>query len=250
MQVSYLPRNSPPEVSLVEVLPPGVVLDLLPVPPGQGAAPAGSLAARALAGGTANIPPPAAARVRRRWQTGMRTVRWEARDDDGDLLGARLFLRADGETEFLPLADAISDSFFVFPEGRLADGGYVIAVEVSDGPGNTAERARATRRETSRFEVDRTPPQIESLLARETSSGWQVQFTVEDAAGPPEVVHLVVDDGPQLLVLPLDGVTDSLLEEYRVDLSALAAGLHVVVVEARDKAGNSSARRLRFTTQE
>ncbi|MCZ6747499.1 MAG: hypothetical protein O7C74_09815 [Acidobacteria bacterium] len=249
VQVSYLPMNHPPQVSLAEVLPPGVVLDLLPPPPAQSAAPAGSPAAQALTGSPTNFPQPMA-RVRRSWQAGKRTVRWEARDTDDDPLRARLFLRADGETEFLPLAEDLHDSFFVFPEGRLADGGYVIAVEVSDSPGNTARRARTTRRETSRFEVDRTPPRIESLTWQQTASGWHFQFTVEDGLGPPQVVRMAVDDGLLFVVLPLDGVEDTSREEYGVALPAASAGLHVVVVEARDRAGNSAVRRLRFTSQE
>ncbi|TDI44846.1 MAG: hypothetical protein E2P00_04165 [Acidobacteria bacterium] len=249
VQVSYLPMNHPPVVSLVEVLPPGVVMDLLPVPPGQAAAPAGSPAARELAGGMAAFSQPTV-RVRRSWQAGKRTVRWEARDADDDPLRARLFLRADGETEFLLLAEDLHDSFYVFSEGRLADGGYVIEVEVSDSPGNTARRARATRHETSRFEVDRTPPRIESLAWKQTPSGWHFRFTVEDGRGPPQVVRMAVDDGLLLTVLPLDGVEDTPREEYEVDLPAAAAGLHVVVVEARDSAGNSAVRRLRFTSQE
>ena len=248
VQVSYLPMNHPPVISLVEVLPPGVVLELLPAPPGQGAAPAGSPAAQALAGGTANFPQPIV-RVRPSWQAGQRTVRWEARDADDDPLRARLLLRADGETEFLPLAEDLNDSFFVFSEGRLADGGYVIEVEVSDSPGNTAPRARASRRETSRFEVDRTPPRIESLAWKQGSSGWHFAFTVEDRLGSQQVVRMALDGGPLMMVLPLDGVEDTPYEEYGVDLPAAAAGLHVVVVEAQDKAGNSATRRLRFTSQ-
>jgi len=250
MEIAYLPRNHPPDIGNAQVLPAGVVLEPLPMPPGQASVPVGSPAAVALAGGNGNGSPPPMARVRRLWQPGRRTVSWEAVDADGDEIATRLLLRADGEQQFLPFAEGIGALFHVFEESRLADGGYVIRLEVSDAPGNPANRSHTVVRDTPRFIVDRTPPVIEKFQWRADGGEWVFRFMVTDAAGKPRAARLTLDDGATLAVLPEDGIEDSPREAYEVRIPGGASGMHVAVVEAADLAGNRAVERLRFTTQE
>jgi hypothetical protein len=249
VRVAYLPQNRPPRLVKSEVLPPGVTLEPLPAPAGQGGPPPGSAAATALMGnaGMAASPLP---RTRRVWVAGRRTVVWEAVDPEGDPLVARVLLRADGEKVFLPFADGLTRSFHVFDEGQLSDGGYTFRIEVSDSPGNTSQRAGRVTGEAPRFVVDRIPPQVNNLVWQPREGGWEFAFEVEDGLSPPLEVQLAVDGEPFVGALPEDGVEDELRESYRVIWPAGAPGVHVVVVRAHDLSGNVSSIRLRFEAQQ
>ena len=141
-------------------------------------------------------------RTRRVGIDGRRTVVWEAADPEGDPLVARVLLRADGEKEFLPFADEITRSFFVFEEGQLSDGGYTFRIEVTDSPGNTAGRTGRDTAETPRFVVDRIPPTVEDLVWQARQGRWEFTFEVEDGLGPPRDVQVAVDGEPFVGALP------------------------------------------------
>jgi hypothetical protein len=59
-----------------------------------------------------------------------------------------------------------------------------------------------------------------------------------------------VDGASFVGVLPEDGVEDEKSESYRVVRPAGEPGVHVVVVRARDGAGNVASIRLRFEAQQ
>ncbi|MFQ5670849.1 MAG: hypothetical protein ACE5HD_10095 [Acidobacteriota bacterium] len=248
VQVAYLPPNQPPRLDKVQVLAPGVALETLPSPAGSAAGPASGSQAQS-SGGTANVSAPSR-RVRRAWRPGRRTVSWEASDEDGDDLVARLWIRADGEAEFLPVATHVLDSFYVLGENELPDGGFVIRVEVSDAPGNTPERAAKAVAETPRFIVDRTPPRILDLRWRREKGGVVLEFSVADAVTPPSGAQVSIDGGPFEGVFPGDGIADGLEETYRVRRELPDAGPHRAVIRATDGTGNTTTARLRFDLQE
>jgi hypothetical protein len=248
VRVAYLPQNRPPRLAKSEVLPSGVTLEPLPAPAGQGGPPPGSAAAASLMGNAGMTASPMP-RTRRVWIDGRRTVVWEVSDPEGDPLVARVLLRADGEKEFLPFADEITRSFFVFDEGELSDGGYTFRIEIDDSPGNTSGRTGRDTAETPRFVVDRIPPTVEDLVWQARQGRWEFTFAVEDGLGPPRDVQVAVDGEPFVGALPEDGVEDEKRESYRVVRPAGAPGLHVVVVRGHDGSGNVSSVRLRFEAQ-
>lgn len=247
VEVSYLPVNHPPTITKVEVLPSGVAIQLLPAPPGQAGMPAGS--AGAGVGGSAPQQSAPTPPVRRFYQPGQRTVRWESHDADGDALTATLQVRADGEQLFAPFASAPEAPFLVFDESRLADGGYVMRVVVTDGADNTPSRSHTVSRDSARFVIDRTPPAVEGLSWRRRGAEWEFRFSVKDEVSGPAGVRLTLDGGASILVLPEDGIEDSPEESYRLTTPAVS-GTHVAVVEAGDGAGNRGTARLLFNDQE
>ncbi len=248
VRLAILPQNRPPRLERTEVLPSGVALEPLPAVPGPAAPAPGSAAAGALGGdGGGGIGP--GFRVRRVFQAGRRTVTWDAADDDGDPLVARLLLRGDADDAFLLFAEGITDGFHVFDEARLPDGGYVFRVEVSDAPGNTKERARQAFLETARFVVDRTPPVIEDLRWQASRGDWVFSFVARDAGEGVRGASWSLNGGPWQGALPDDGVEDQPRERYRITAPAGGAGTHEVVITVRDLAGNEASARLRFTPQ-
>ena len=252
LRLAYLPQNRAPEVSKVEVLPSGLVLEPLPSPPGQGVPPSGGAAKGAPTGQLAgkNPPLPAATRTRRMFRPGRRTLAWKAEDADGDPLVTRLWLRADGEADYVLFAEGIDTPFHVFDEAALPDGGFVFQVEVSDQLANTLERGAVTTVETSRFVIDRTPPVIASLRHVPGPGSGELIFSVEDGSGAPQEVEIRVDEQIAFGALPADGLADESPEAYRVALPALQTGEHVAAVMVTDRNGNVSSARIRFQVQE
>ncbi len=236
LAISYLPANRAPIISKVEVLPPGVAVQRLPAPPGQAGLQAGSPVAQALSGSpTASTVP-----LRKLFITGRRSITWESRDPDGDPLAARITIQADAETAFRPFATVEGERFFVFEESRLADGGYVLQVEVHDEGGNTSTRSRSARLASERFIVDRTPPQVKDVAVHRRQGATFLQFTIHDGGSGPATARFALADGAFRAVLPEDGIEDSPTEGYRLTLEENAAG-KVVTIEARDRAGNISS---------
>ena len=66
---------------------------------------------------------------------------------------------------FYWLKDNITDKFYSFDAALLPDGGYTMRVVASDAPSHSPEEAQTSARESQRFEIDTTPPQVVNLNA-------------------------------------------------------------------------------------
>jgi hypothetical protein len=92
-------------------------------------------------------------------------VRWSAHDDNDDQMEYSLYYRGDGETRWLLLKSGLSDRYYSFDASLLPDGGYTAMVDATDSPSHSPGEALSSQRESSRFEVDTTPPAISALNA-------------------------------------------------------------------------------------
>src|SRR5215472_10832791 len=85
-------------------------------------------------------------------------VRWSAHDDNDDNLVYSVYYRGEGERDWKLLKSGLTDKFYSFDSGLLPDGSYTVKVVASDAPSHTPEEALSDEKESSRFEVDNTPP--------------------------------------------------------------------------------------------
>ena len=92
-------------------------------------------------------------------------VKWNAHDDNDDQLVYSVYYRGDGETRWLLLKDNLTDKAYSFDASLLPDGGYTIRVVASDAPSHSPGEALSASKQSHRFEVDTTPPQVENLTA-------------------------------------------------------------------------------------
>src|SRR3989454_351695 len=92
-------------------------------------------------------------------------VKWGIHDDNDDQMVYSVYYRGDGETRWLLLKDNLTDKFYSLDASLLPDGGYTIKVVASDSPSHSPEQALTAEKESARFEVDTTPPQIQNLTA-------------------------------------------------------------------------------------
>jgi hypothetical protein len=235
--VAYLPRNVRPVISSVTVHPPGVVFQR-PFSSEEGAI-AGlddlTADARRPPGDPASPPQPG----RRMFQKGLQTLAWKADDADGDRLTYTLQYRREGETAWRDLRTGLLDSLYVWDTTSVADGRYTVRLVASDGTSNSSERALSGERESDPIEVDNTPPQITTEIARQ-GNDVRIAVRVHDAQSPIQKLEYSVGGGAWQLVYPADGLADAPDERYDI---ALPAGVDParVVVRATDQFQNVTA---------
>jgi hypothetical protein len=127
----------------------------------------------------------------------------------------------------------------------LPDGGYVVKVVASDAPSHSPGQGLSAERESARFEVDTTPPQIKELKAAVAGAQVHVTFSALDSFSPIKKAEYSVDAGDWQFVEPVGQLSDSKNENYDFD-APIPAGTsgpvdHVVVVRVYDRYDNMSS---------
>jgi hypothetical protein len=182
-------------------------------------------------------------------------VKWTVHDENDDQMVYSVWYRGDGQSRWLLLKDKLSDKFYSFDASLLPDGGYNIKVVASDAPSHAPEQALTAEKESPRFEVDTTPPQIENLNASQEGSQIHASFRAVDSFSPIKRAEYSVDAGDWQFVEPVGQLSDSKMESYdfRVTAPAVASSAtaplkntggqleHVVVVRVYDRFDNMSS---------
>jgi hypothetical protein len=194
--VNYLPRNVAPQVDNVNVMVGSRV------PAGTHPEPEGSAAA----GYESPLPT-----IKDRHSI---AVKWSAHDDNDDTLAYDVYYRGDGETRWKLLRRNVSERFLSLDADLFPDGGYTIRVVASDGPSHSAEDALTGEATSARFEVDNTPPQIESLKATFDGSNIHVTFRAVDSFSPISHAEYSIDAGEAQTIEPVGQISDSKSEGY------------------------------------
>ncbi len=238
--LNYLPKNVAPDFDDVTVQV-GTRYQSLPKPPG------GDTGAGNAQQPHFDTPPPT---THDRDSIG---VKWSVHDDNDDQMIYSVYYRGDGDTRWLLLKDNLTDKFYSFDASLLPDGGYTIKVVASDAPSHSPEQALTAEKESARFEVDTTPPQIENLTASVEGDKIHVTFRAVDSFSNIKRADYSVDAGEWQFVEPVSQLSDSKTESYdfRAALpipnpatakTATAGQLeHVVVVRVYDRFDNMNS---------
>jgi hypothetical protein len=172
-------------------------------------------------------------------------VKWSVHDDNDDQMVYSVYYRGEGETRWLLLKDNLTDKFYSFDASLLPDGGYGVKVVASDAPSHSPGEGLSSERESARFEVDTTAPQIKDLKAAVASPRIRVSFSATDSFSPIKKAEYSLDAGDWQFVEPVGQLSDSKNENYdfEVPLPAVTAGQvdHVVVVRVYDRFDNLSS---------
>lgn len=227
--LNYLPKNVVPEFDDVTVQP-GVRYTPLPKMPGSDTGSSAGFGQPRI-----EIPPTS---THDRDSIG---VRWSVHDDNDDQMVYSIYYRGDGETRWLLLKDNLTDKSYSFDASLLPDGGYTIKVVASDAPSHSPGEALTSEKQSARFEVDTTPPQIENLVAV-LQPGWvHVSFRARDSFSAIKRAEYSVDAAPWQFVGPVGELSDTKTESYDFRVTLAAGSLasdHVVVVRVYDHYDN------------
>jgi hypothetical protein len=170
-------------------------------------------------------------------------VHWSAHDDNDDQLLYSLYYRGDGDSRWLPLKNNLDDRFYSFDASLLPDGGYTLKVVASDAPSHSPHEALTSSKESSRFEVDTTPPAIQDLRGVMAGEQLHVSFRAVDGFSPIKRAEYSIDAKNWQYVEPVGQISDAKTEGYdfSIPLPMGDAQEHVIVVRAYDRFDNMGA---------
>jgi len=171
-------------------------------------------------------------------------AKWTARDQNDDQMVYSVYYRGEGQTRWLLLKDGLSEKFYSFDAALLPDGGYMMKVVASDSPSHSPGEALSSERESDRFEVDTTPPQIQDLKASAQGGKVRVQFRAADSFSTIKRAEYSLDAGDWHFVEPVGQLSDAKAESYDFSLfipEDQSGQEHVVVVRAYDKYDNMNS---------
>ncbi|MDP9055016.1 MAG: hypothetical protein M3N93_12065 [Acidobacteriota bacterium] len=162
-------------------------------------------------------------------------ISWQADDPDGDKLVYQVDFRAEDMRGWVVLQKDLHENSWTIDGNSLADGRYFFRVIASDRDVNTPSTAKEAELTSSPVLIDNTPPVVH--LA--SSNSGDILFEAEDAASVLRSVDYSIDAGPWAPVAPLDGILDSKKAAFRLHISPVPAGEHLLVIRAADSGGNT-----------
>ncbi|HYG99949.1 MAG TPA: hypothetical protein VD837_12520 [Terriglobales bacterium] len=160
-------------------------------------------------------------------------VRWSTHDDNDDQLAYSIYYRGDGEQNWKLLQDKLIDRFYWFDAGLLPDGGYTVRVIASDAPSHSPEEALSDENESTRFEVDTTPPQVQDLNAAIEGDQLHITFRAVDGFSDVRRAEFSVDAGEWQYVEPVGQLSDYRLENYDFNIPVPGATARVAHATAQ-----------------
>ncbi|HEX7681791.1 MAG TPA: hypothetical protein VF713_26970, partial [Thermoanaerobaculia bacterium] len=144
----------------------------------------------------------------------------------GDSLRYTLSFRLKGSGKWLRLRENVEETSLNFDTSQLPDGAYELRLSVTDGQDNP-DTPLTDAKEGIDFTVDNTPPVITS-----STEGEDVVIRITDKLSPIGKVEYSADAQKWIRITPVDGISDSPSETYRLKRSTLAGKF--VIVRAVD----------------
>ncbi len=166
------------------------------------------------------------------------TLSWQADDPNGDQLLYSIYVKGADEQEWHLLKDKLRQTSYQLEPNTLADGKYVARLVASDEESNPPAMARRAELISAPFWIDNTPPKVRVLKQGATSGRSQVQFQVEDSTSPLRSAEVAIDGKEWRDVYSDDGIVDSQVETFTVEVPKLETGEHIITLRAYDTAGN------------
>ncbi len=238
---AYEMKNVAPVIEAVETTPPNYKF---PAPAAAAAPNPATLTLPAL--GRSN-PTPAPARAALdtgaspalTYAKGFIGARWLANDDNGDTLLFKIEIRGENETAWKPLHENLRERFYSWDSTAYPDGKYRVRVTASDAPSNTPEQTLTASRESDRFLIDNTAPEITALTATAQGAKIDVRFHAKDALNVLAKAEYSVNGGDWKVVEPTTRLTDSEEHDYRFEANR-APGEATIAVRVSDAYENEA----------
>ena len=237
---AYLPQNNPPVVHSITIT--------------QQPPPAGAVAKAAASGGvtssysitvtdTGDAGPVAstgtATQTMSRAIIQQLLISWQADDPDSDKLVYEVALRGEGESDWKVLRHDLHDASLALDGDSLADGRYFFKVTASDREANPPGSAKDSDLVSSPVLIDNTPPVVRVQSSTRNATTADIVFDAQDTASALRRAEWSLDAGDWLAVAPVDGILDSLTEQFRLHVANIPPGEHVVVLRVVDSGGNT-----------
>ena len=236
---AYLPRNLRPEITAVVVHEPGIVFQQ-PFPgtdPPIAGLPEAAEARAARSNGT-NGNAQQGTLGRQVYRKGLQTFAWTGRDANQDELLYEVSYRAENDASWHALASELRDSVFTWDTTSAPDGTYLLRIAASDALSNPPALTLTGSRESTPFDIDNSPPELDVESSELRSGQTFLTFTVTDTHSPIHRVEYSLDSERWQVVHPVDGIPDSQAERF--ELTIATDSRDVLVIRATDAMGNTA----------
>ena len=174
----------------------------------------------------------------------LRMVRWQAEDANHDKLRFSIYLRGETQQEWKLIEQDLELTSVYWDTETMPEGMTQLRLVASDADHNPAVGALQDEYISAPFPIDNSPPVVELSTSRAGNT------TVVEASFVDRVTSVrgarysldYEDHGPRLA--PTDGLFDSRREQAVFELEDLAAGEHVIAVQAWDQLDNVGVARI------
>jgi hypothetical protein len=166
------------------------------------------------------------------------TLKWEANDPNDDDVSYRVALRRDAWPEWVEITrEPTTEKTFTWDSTTVPSGRYRVRVTASDARSNRPEEALERGLESDAFVIDHDAPRL-----RLERRGEAVVIGIEDGATRLMSAAYAIDGGPWVAIFPDDRLFDAMSETITLALpSEMRKGSHLVLVRAKDAAGNAGS---------
>ncbi|NNE98552.1 MAG: hypothetical protein HKN25_05980 [Pyrinomonadaceae bacterium] len=239
VNVSFLPRNIPPEVLSIEVLPTNV--GLTPNPPVPVDPNIATLGLDPADFGMV-IPPPIPRKV---FQSGAKSLSWKAEDRNGDQLKYSIYYREVSNPKFRLLESDLDRPFFTIDGLALADGRYIFKVVADDSPSNAEAQALKGERTSEPFDIDNTAPVVTPVGTPQINGdSVRIVFDSTEASSLIKRAEYAVNGGAWKTIFADDGISDGPKERYTIRVTIKEPGEYSVTLRVFDTSGNAGTGRM------
>lgn len=166
-------------------------------------------------------------------------ARWLANDDNGDTLLFKIEIRGENETAWKPLRENLRERYYSWDSTAFPDGKYRVRVTASDAPSNTPEQTLTGLRESDRFLIDNTPPEITGLAGTVNGAKIDVRMHAKDALNALSKAEYSVNGGDWKVAEPTTRITDSEEHDYRFQVDR-GQGEVTIAVRVKDAYENEA----------
>ncbi len=165
-------------------------------------------------------------------------ARWLANDENGDTLVFKVEVRGENETAWKLLRDNIRERYYSWDSTAFPDGKYFLRVTASDAPSNPPDQVLTSSRESDRFLIDNSPPEISGLAGVANGARIDVSFHAKDAWNVLDQAQYSVNGGEWKVVEPTTRLSDSQEHDYRFQVDR--AGETTIAVKVTDDYENEA----------
>lgn len=234
VSLSFLPRNTAPEITSLEVLPTNVGLQANPATP-----PDPNIELSGLSPELFGLPTAAAA-PRRLYQRGALSLQWTAADANDDTLLFDVYFRAVGEPIWRELRTGLTDSFLTVDGQSFADGQYVFKVVARDSASNPEALAMSGERLTETVEIDNSAPTVVEAQPAQLVNGMaRLVFSATDSSSYISRAEYSINSGDWKPIYPEDGIADGPKERFIVEVpTGKVSAVTIRVFDANGNSGN------------
>jgi WD40 repeat protein len=180
-------------------------------------------------------------------EKGYQSVLWSAHDDNDDDLIFTIYYRGENEQNWRVLKDKLTQHFYSWDTASMPDGAYYLKITASDAPSNPASQALSAERQSDRWEVANTPPQVQNLRAGSGILNTKASFDAISSSGAIAHAQYSIDAGDWQTIFPTGTLSDAPKESYYMELPGLPVGEHTLAVQVSDRFNNTTTAKVTFT---